>query len=353
MNVLSEVLVLSDRLRGLALESFGPFAGIVVTAGQVFAGVLALLLIAAGRGLWAPSVPNLRNFAARMAGLVGLLGVLALYLASRDPNSPVSFLLVATCATGALLVFGLLYMVTSERLIFRCEDDPTIYIRGLWLNAEAQAVLKGNPAGMTLPDYRSLQGGPTPKSDKDYFCGADRDDPGYVWTATSLALGRVLLVVLYLAFAVSMITLLASAALAVQQADTRVVETPSATIANAPTDLLFGFDSAELRPEADDTLSRIAGLIRQRWISGPVAIVGHTDAKGAADHNLDLSRRRAAAVVRWLQTEGGLAKVPFDAQGRGASEPVAPNTLPDGADNPDGRTRNRRVVVDVPKPKGP
>lgn len=348
--MLSEILLLSDQLRGRALELFGPFAGIVVTAGQIFAGALALLLIAAGRGLWAPPVPNLRNFGARMAGLLGLLAVLALYLASRDPNSPVSFLLVATYAAGALFLLGLLYMVTYERLIFRCEDDPAIYIRGLWLNPEARAVLTGNPTGLALPEYRSLEGGPRPKSDKNYFCGADRDDPEYVWTATSLASARLLLVVVYVAFAVSMITLLASAALAVQQADTRVVETPSATVTKAPSDLLFAFDSADLRPEGDDTLRNIADLVRQRWTSGSVLVVGHTDAKGTPAHNLDLSKRRAASVVRWLQTKGGLANIPFEAQGRGASEPVASNTLPDGGDNPDGRTRNRRVVVEVPRP---
>lgn len=39
----------------------------------------------------------------------------------------------------------------------------------------------------------------------------------------------------------------------------------------------------------------------------------------------------------------------FVATGRGEAEPIAPNARPDGTDDPDGRARNRRVVVGIPR----
>ncbi len=81
---------------------------------------------------------------------------------------------------------------------------------------------------------------------------------------------------------------------------------------------------------------------------GTVTVVGHTDAKGEDAYNFDLSKRRAEAVVDWLKSQSGMARI-FAAEGRGEVEPIAPNTRPDGNDDPDGRARNRRVVVDIPR----
>lgn len=348
MGLLGEVLALADHLRGYALGWFGPLAGLVVTAAQIFAAIIALLMIGAGRGFWAPPMPDLKNFPARMAGMLGLVAVLILYVASRDPASPVSFLQVAICAAAGLLVLGLIYMVAYLALTFSCEDDKTRYIRGLRLDPEARRVIR-NEEGPLCPT-RQLFDAERPRNGRDYFCRSDRDQPDFVWTPGSLIASRVVLVVAYLPFAFSIIVLLASSALAIDQANRRVVDAPTATVSKLPADLLFEFDSAALRPGAERTLADTAKLIREQWKSGPVVVVGHTDSKGSDGHNLQLSKDRAQSVVTWLRTTGGLANVPFEIQGRGATEPVAPNTLPDGTDNPDGRTRNRRVVVQVPKP---
>jgi outer membrane protein OmpA-like peptidoglycan-associated protein len=40
--------------------------------------------------------------------------------------------------------------------------------------------------------------------------------------------------------------------------------------------------------------------------------------------------------------------VQFTVAGFGASKPVAPNTNPDGSDNPKGRGKNRRVTIAIP-----
>ena len=68
-----------------------------------------------------------------------------------------------------------------------------------------------------------------------------------------------------------------------------------------------------------------------------VVIVGHTDSDGADAANLDLSRRRAAAVKTALTTQFGIAEGRMETDGKGESEPVDKN------DTPAGKANNRRV----------
>ncbi len=77
-----------------------------------------------------------------------------------------------------------------------------------------------------------------------------------------------------------------------------------------------------------------------------VAVEGHTDSQGKADFNLDLSRRRAAAVRAFL-IEKGIAADRLDANGYGMERPVKPNTTAKG------REANRRVEFVVLQPKEP
>ncbi len=128
----------------------------------------------------------------------------------------------------------------------------------------------------------------------------------------------------------------------------RVSETATATVIDLAADVLFAFDSADLSPQAPAQLQRAADLVRQGG-ERSVLVVGYTDAKGEDAYNLDLSQRRAQAVVAWLTTTGGIAGPRLVAEGRGEAEPVAPNARPDGGDDPDGRARNRRVTITIPK----
>ncbi len=109
-------------------------------------------------------------------------------------------------------------------------------------------------------------------------------------------------------------------------------------------DVLFRFDSARLGPRAG---SRIAEAAARIGDDDPpvVRVTGYTDSKGSDDYNLGLSRRRAAAVADALRAELGGAAPRLRTRGRGEADPVAPNTRPDGSDNPRGRARNRRVEV--------
>lgn len=115
-----------------------------------------------------------------------------------------------------------------------------------------------------------------------------------------------------------------------------------------PADVLFDFDRADIRATAEATMHDVARLVRDK-ARGPVAIQGFTDAIGSDAYNQRLSERRAASVKSWLVTREGFASKSFTTSGLGARDPVAPNRLPDGSDNPDGRQRNRRVTLSIPK----
>jgi outer membrane protein OmpA-like peptidoglycan-associated protein len=120
------------------------------------------------------------------------------------------------------------------------------------------------------------------------------------------------------------------------------------TVVALASDTLFAFDKAELAPEAVPNLRRTHELIRRSG-AGEITVTGHTDAKGDDAYNQELSRRRAQAVVDWLRRQDGLHAPAFKAVGRGATAPIAPNTRSDGSDDPEGRARNRRVEVKIPK----
>ena len=113
---------------------------------------------------------------------------------------------------------------------------------------------------------------------------------------------------------------------------------------NISADVLFAFDSAAIRPQAARTLSQVALLIREKR-PRHVRIEGHTDAKGSDAYNMRLSLRRAEAVRAWLARREGIDVRLLSVKGFGERKPVAPNTNPDGSDNPDGRRLNRRVEI--------
>ena len=115
------------------------------------------------------------------------------------------------------------------------------------------------------------------------------------------------------------------------------------TVVVIPEQVLFAFGEHELLPEAATVLDRLVEVM-QHYGSAPVRVDGHTDAIGSDAANQALSERRAQAVVDHL-VAAGVDPGRLRAQGFGESRPVAPNTHPDGADDPDGRARNRRVEV--------
>lgn len=120
------------------------------------------------------------------------------------------------------------------------------------------------------------------------------------------------------------------------------------TIVDLPADTLFEFDRVDLTPAAAGNLAKVAELVRQAP-AGAVEVIGHTDAKGNDAYNLELSERRAQAVVTWMREQVGVRQRQFQATGKGEAEPVAANQAPDGKDDPAGRAKNRRVEVSIPR----
>lgn len=113
-------------------------------------------------------------------------------------------------------------------------------------------------------------------------------------------------------------------------------------VIDLPSDVLFDFDKSTLRPDAIPVLGKAAQLIGA-YPQAPVCINGHTDSKGSNDYNQALSLRRARAVAAQLQHAQPDRQ--WQVRGFGEERPVAPNALPDGSDNPEGRQRNRRVEI--------
>jgi outer membrane protein OmpA-like peptidoglycan-associated protein len=108
-----------------------------------------------------------------------------------------------------------------------------------------------------------------------------------------------------------------------------------------PGSVLFDFDSAQIRPDAERTLSDVAEVLKA-YGQRPMRIEGHTDSVASDEYNLKLSERRAQSVQAWLTSRGGV-KAAFAAKGWGESKPAATN------DTAGGRQQNRRVEVIIEK----
>jgi OOP family OmpA-OmpF porin len=102
--------------------------------------------------------------------------------------------------------------------------------------------------------------------------------------------------------------------------------------------IYFKFARADIRPESEQVLKQIAVALKNNpaW---QLSIVGHTDSVGGDAANLDLSRRRAAAVKTALVDRYAIAPDRLSSTGYGASQPQEKN------DTPQGRARNRRVEL--------
>jgi OOP family OmpA-OmpF porin len=101
-------------------------------------------------------------------------------------------------------------------------------------------------------------------------------------------------------------------------------------------DLEFATGSSDL---ADTAFASLAALAE--WLKADptrrVVLVGHSDAQGGLDANIDLSRQRAASVAARLSAAHGIAPERLSAQGVGYLAPVASNATAEG------RAANRRV----------
>jgi OOP family OmpA-OmpF porin len=102
------------------------------------------------------------------------------------------------------------------------------------------------------------------------------------------------------------------------------------------TGILFDVNSAAIRPESYGSLKDIATVLQEN-AGIHVKIIGHTDNDGDAAMNMALSKKRAAAVKAALVSDFSIDASMLETDGKGASDPVAPNNTPQG------KAQNRRV----------
>jgi OOP family OmpA-OmpF porin len=108
----------------------------------------------------------------------------------------------------------------------------------------------------------------------------------------------------------------------------------------------FDFDQATLRPDGVVILDEAIAILG-RYPELRVEVAGHTDSVGSDEYNQGLSERRSRTVYDYLTGHGIDAGRLIGPNGYGESRPIAPNTNPDGSDNPEGRARNRRSELNV------
>lgn len=120
-------------------------------------------------------------------------------------------------------------------------------------------------------------------------------------------------------------------------------ETERGVVVNLP-DVLFDFGKADLTSTAHTKVRGIADVLNNQARGRRVAVEGHTDAIGSEAYNQRLSERRAQTVASALAS-AGVEQERLSTRGFGKRYPIAPNTNPDGSDDPAGRAKNRRVEV--------
>ncbi len=98
----------------------------------------------------------------------------------------------------------------------------------------------------------------------------------------------------------------------------------------------FETNSAELLPESLPVLDNARATLK-RYPELNVEVAGHTDSRGSDAYNLNLSARRAEAVLEYLQA-GGVSNA-MTSKGYGERQPIASNNTEEG------RLQNRRVVL--------
>ena len=103
--------------------------------------------------------------------------------------------------------------------------------------------------------------------------------------------------------------------------------------------LLFQINSSALSEAAKTNLEKVAGVF-VKYPETNILIEGHTDNTGAADYNMELSKKRAYSVTEYLQSKG-VSTNRMDVKWYGETQPKYPNTTDAN------RALNRRVEVAI------
>lgn len=116
---------------------------------------------------------------------------------------------------------------------------------------------------------------------------------------------------------------------------------PEPILLRLPSDVLFGFDSAELQATAFPLLQEAVKMV-QEYPTARVLVEGHTDTIGTEEYNQKLSSDRAAAVQLWLARQLDTDTYELQARGVGESRPLV---QPEG--DAEAQAPNRRVEITI------
>lgn len=105
----------------------------------------------------------------------------------------------------------------------------------------------------------------------------------------------------------------------------------------------FRTNSARILAVSHEVLRQVAAVLSAHVEVRKLEVQGHTDNRGGKLHNKILSKRRAAAVKRWLVKQGHIERQRLASRGYGMKSPLTDNT------SPEGRRKNRRVQFKVLK----
>ena len=124
---------------------------------------------------------------------------------------------------------------------------------------------------------------------------------------------------------------------------------PKATIQGSEIKIIdrveFDTDRATIRSTSEPVLNAVLTILKKHPEITKVSVEGHTDNRGGAAHNKQLSRRRAAAVVTWLVARG-IDSARLVSAGFGPDRPIDTNSTTEGRQN------NRRVEFHILENKG-
>ncbi|MEZ4394776.1 MAG: OmpA family protein, partial [Polyangiales bacterium] len=98
----------------------------------------------------------------------------------------------------------------------------------------------------------------------------------------------------------------------------------------------FEYNRAVLLPESSAILDVVVSTLREHPEIRRVRVEGHADDQGSDGHNLTLSRQRARAVMRYLQSHG-VPRNRLESQGYGSTRPLVQG------DTEEAHAQNRRV----------
>lgn len=133
---------------------------------------------------------------------------------------------------------------------------------------------------------------------------------------------------------------------ALESKDVTISELKGQLTVNILDQVLFDSGEADLKPEGQQVLRKIAAVLQQAP-GRQIHVVGHTDnvpirgGRGRFAGNWELSSGRALAAVRFLQEQCGVDPRRLGALGHGEFRPIASN------ETVEGRARNRRIEVVV------